>query len=141
MKIAIIYKSFLGATEKYANWLKEEFSADMYRFGDIKNNKLAEYNLLIIMSGTYAGFMPLTKFLANKWEIIKDKNVFVISVGEAPADDPKNSIPSYNKIKEEIRNKIKYFKIKGSMRKGARSENIQKGNLNEIIEEIRKIEK
>jgi len=136
MKIAIIYKSYLGATRQYAEWLEESLEADLFRFEQVGEGTLDNYDRIIVMSGTYAGKMPLTKFLQNNWEIIKHKDIVVIAVGgQEPSQ--KESNDSYLTIPEEIRNNIKYYKIQGKFFMFPAS-GIKKENLNEIIEYLKK---
>lgn len=136
MKTAIIYKSYLGATRQYAEWLEKEIKADVFRYEQVEEGILEKYDRLIIMSGTYAGNMPLTKFLTQDWEKIKNKKIIAIAVGgEAP--DQKGSIEAYKKIPKEIRDNIKYYKIQGKFFVFPTG-GIKKENLNEIIEFLKK---
>jgi flavodoxin len=47
MKTAIIYRSFLGTTKKYAEWLHGEVESDIFRPGQLSKARLAEYDLVI----------------------------------------------------------------------------------------------
>lgn len=138
MKPIIIYKSFLGSSRAYANWLNEEIDGDIYKFGRVSNKELGNYDPVIIISGTYAGWMPLVGFLKRKWAVIKGKHVVVIAVGIAPAD-VEWSQRSFEKIPLEIREKIKYFKIPGRIGRQAPAGEVKKENLNEVVEYIRGI--
>ncbi|HAH86926.1 MAG TPA: flavodoxin, partial [Armatimonadetes bacterium] len=57
MKTAVIYHSFFHTTEQYAKWIAEEIGAETIPMRKAKN--LSGFDRLIIMSGTYAGWMPL----------------------------------------------------------------------------------
>lgn len=137
MKIAVIYKSFLGSTGKYAEWLSEEINADVFKFGQIKKDQFDNYDIVIISSGTYIGWMPLKGYLKKVWQYIKDKNVVVVAVGAAPEDD-EWSIKSYERIPIDIRSKIKYFKIPGKLGKQT-AKDIKKENLESIFKYIRSL--
>ena len=134
MKTAIIYYSLLGSTKKYAEWLNEKIEADFKRMSDLKNNSLRKYDTLIIMSGTYAGQMPLTRYLKDNWNHLKGKKIIAIGIGAAPADDEK-SIDSYNLIPEEIRKEIKYFKLPGRLF-SVNKDNVKVENLKPIFKEF-----
>ncbi len=136
MKTAIIYKSYLGATREYAEWLSESVEADVFRYEQAKEGLLGKYDRLIVMSGTYAGTMPLTRFLTKNWDDIKNKKIIAIAVGGEPADG-KGSVEAYHKIPKEIRDNIKYYKIQGKFFIFPTG-GIKKENLNEIIEYIKK---
>lgn len=132
MKTVVIYKSFLGTTRTYAQWLKEELDCDIKKFSQIGDGELKGYDLMIISSGTYVGYMPLIGFLKKKWEIIKDKKVVVVAVGVAPENE-EWSQKSYEKIPAHIREKIKYFKLAGKMGNIKPAGEVKKENLDRII--------
>jgi len=136
MKTVIVYKSFMGATRQYAEWLKEFIETDIFRYEQVGDGLLRNYDRIIVMSGTYAGKMPLTRFLQDNWEILKNKNIIAIaSGGQYP--DQKESNESFLTIPEEIRKKIKYFKVIGKFfvfPKGG----LKKENLEEVIEFLKK---
>ena len=139
MKKVILYKSIFGSTKQYAQWLAEELQTELYKFGQLSDAKLKEFDQMIIMSATYAGWMPLTGFLKKKWSILQDKEVFVVAIGGAPADDPASKL-SYEKIPEEIRKKIKYTKILGATpfaNAEKREQEIKKENLEKVLDELK----
>ena len=139
MPTAIVYKTRLGSTEKYAKWLQEEIEADLFQFDDCKGDQLNKYDTVIVMSGTYATIMPLGKYLKKNWSCLKGKKVFVIAVGAAPPES-KNSKMGYNRIPREIRDQIVYKKIIGFM--GPEPENpVKKENLHSIIQKIKQKQK
>jgi len=113
MKNLICYKTRFGATKKYMEWLAEAINADLRTFSETKGkDAFSNYDTIVVSSATYAGLMPLNHFLKKNWKHLQDKNVIVVAVGAAAADDPW-SIKSYNRIPQKIRDKIKYFKIRG----------------------------
>jgi len=136
MKTIILYKSFLGTTRTYAEWLRDELKYDLKEFGEVRDEELKEYDSVIVASGTYANHMPLVNFLKSKWEVIKDKNVVVIAVGIAP-EDVEYSRKSYEGIPANIREKIKYFKIPGRIGLIRTAGEVKKENLDRIIRYIR----
>ena len=71
MKAAIFYKTKIGATKIYAQWLKEELDCDLIEFKEAKKDDFLNHELIIVSSGTYASFMPLNKFLKKKWKTKK----------------------------------------------------------------------
>lgn len=75
MKTVIVYQSYLGTTKKYAHWLEEKTGANLWSMKQIGGKALADYDKIVIMSGTYASSMPMIKYLQNNWEYIKDKEI------------------------------------------------------------------
>lgn len=136
MKTIVLYKSFLGTTRKYAEWLKEELKCDLKKFEEIEDEELKDYDLIIVASGTYAGRMPLTSFVKSRWDILKDKKVVAIAVGIAPEKE-KWSVRSYEQIPNHIREKIKFFKIPGGIWLAKPAGEVKKENLDRIIGYIR----
>lgn len=112
MKTLIFYKSYLGATKLYANWLKEALGAEVKKFNQFAPEAVVLADIVVVMSGTYASRMPLTRFLSQHWGVLQNKRVYVVAVGGAPASDAYSQI-SYNQIPELIRDKIKYWKVPG----------------------------
>ncbi|MFC1711336.1 flavodoxin domain-containing protein [Patescibacteria group bacterium] len=140
MKTAIIYKSFLGITKQYVSWLAKDIKADVLTFNQANDEKLSLYKTIIIASGTYAGWMPLTSFLVKKWPLIKNKKVIVASVGIAPSNDP-YSKKVFEKIPLAIRKSVKIFKLPGKMFNLTPAGDIKKENLKDITSYINKINK
>lgn len=114
MKILILYKSVLGATKKYAEWLSEETGADIMRFSQFKTNMIDSYEIVVVSSGTYAGQMPLVSFLKRYWPTLSTRKVIVLAVGTIPPQDRESRL-SYELIPIEIRERISYFKMPGRM--------------------------
>ena len=54
MKTIIVYKSFLGTTKKYAQWLASDLKADILTFSQVKNEIFEKHDTVIVASGTYA---------------------------------------------------------------------------------------
>ena len=138
MKTAIIYRSFLGSTKRYAEWLHESIeSSDLFKPGRIKNTRLAEYGLVIICAGTYAGWISLRGFLKKKWPVLQGKKVILLVVGLVPPEDAESKA-AYEKIPENIRQEIYYFKVPG--RWGSRNRDaVKKENLQPVLDYIKEI--
>jgi menaquinone-dependent protoporphyrinogen IX oxidase len=135
MKILIIYRSAFGTTKQYAHWLAESTKAKIFKY-DISESEIKSADIIIVMSGTYIGFMPLTKFIKNNWRILKNKNVIAVAVGMVDANH-KDSKKSYMRIPCEIREKIKFFKLSGKI--GKSLEKVNKENIKPIISFIKKV--
>lgn len=106
-------------------------SANLFKLNKIDTKNINAADNIVIMSGTYAGQMPLIKTLVNNWNSLKDKNVIVIAVGAAAASD-KQSEMSYELIPTEIRKNIEYFKLPGQTLNPVKN-CVKKDNLLPII--------
>ncbi|UCB42007.1 MAG: hypothetical protein JSV77_05895 [Dehalococcoidales bacterium] len=135
MRTAIIYRSFLGSTRKYAEWMHDSIeSSDLFKPRQARDKKLIEYDIVIICSGTYAGWISLRGYLKKKWPILQEKKVILLVVGLVPPEDAE-SVAAYMKIPENIRQEIQYFKVPG--RWGSRNRDaVKKENLQPVLEYI-----
>jgi menaquinone-dependent protoporphyrinogen IX oxidase len=137
MKIAIVYKSFLGTTQQYAGWLEKMTGGKAFRWGEITKKDIEGYDVIVISSGTYVGWMPLAGYLKKNWEVLSKKKVVVVAVGAEPAES-EASKTSYEKIPSDIRKKITYFKIPGKVVSDPEGV-VKKQNLDPIVEHIDKL--
>ncbi len=136
MRTVIIYSSTLGTTKKYAMWLREAREADLSKANAGQRSAL-DYDLIIVCSPTYMGQIRLLGYLKKRWSVIQGKRVIFIAVGMAPPESP-DSRKSYEKIPEEIRGKIQYFKLPGKIGPAGKAK-VRQENLQPVLEYIRTI--
>lgn len=132
MNTIIIYRSFLGTSKQYAEWLSCEIGAKTYSHKQVKKSDIENADSVVFVGGTYAGWISLTNFINAKWPLLKNKMVIFANVGMAPESDPQ-TIKAWKKLPKEI---IK-IKVPGRMGKTGQ-EKVQKQNLDSIIELIKK---
>ena len=115
-KIAIIYKSKYGSTEKYAQWISEEVKGDLFEHSKIDITDLMNYNTMVFGGGLYASGIAGIKFLTENYEKLKDKNIIVFTVGLASTDDKEVFVPIIEKnFTEEMIDNIKIFHLRGGI--------------------------
>ncbi len=114
MLTVIVYQSLLGASKKYAYWLANNLDCPIYTFKNIPEKKLRQCDIVIVISGTYFGIMPLVQYIKRNWGILQSKKVIALAVGIISPTRPQ-SIQAYEKIPIFIRKKIKYFKLPGKI--------------------------
>ena len=136
MRTVIIYNSLLGTTKRYAMWLREALEADMSKANAGRASAL-NYDLIIICSPTYIGQIRLLGYLKKRWSVLQGKSVILIAVGMAPPESP-DSRESYESIPEEIRNRIRYFKLPGKIGPAGKAK-VKQENLQPVLEYIRSI--
>jgi len=110
MKTLIIYRSFFGTTKRYAELLHEEIESDIDKYNKVDDISLLMYDMVILFTATYAGWISLIGYLKNHWHVLEDREVILVVIGGLPVDH-KWSIRSYEKIPEHMRQGIKYFKL------------------------------
>lgn len=118
-KIAVIYKSKYGFTERYARWIAEELKADLLPAKEIKPAALEAYDVIAYGGGLYAGGVNgLSSFIKN-YSSICNKALFLFTVGAADVNNEKNidSIrSSLSKVlTPEMQNKIKIYHLRGGL--------------------------
>jgi hypothetical protein len=136
MRTVIVYSSILGTTKKYAMWLREALEADLSRANAGRVSAL-NYDLIIVCSPTYMGQIRLLGYLKKRWNVLQGKWVILIAVGMAPPESP-DSRRSFEKIPEEIRSRIRYFKLPGKIGPSGKAA-VKQENLQPVLEYIRTI--
>lgn len=136
MRTVIIYSSILGTTKRYAMWLREALEADISKANSGRRSAL-DYDLIIVCSPTYMGQIRLLGYLKKKWNVLQWKSIILIAVGMAPPESP-DSRKSYESIPEEIRSRIRYFKLPGKIGPAGK-EKVRQDNLQPVLEYIRSI--
>jgi hypothetical protein len=125
MKTLILYRSFLGSSKQYAEWLHEEVPSDIMKFRQAGGKVLESYDTVVLIGGTYAGWLSLSGYLKSKWKKLQGKRVVFVTVAGAPAEDAV-SVKAYSKVPENIRTAVKHFHLRGK---------IGKTNLDEVKKE------
>lgn len=116
MRTLILYKSKHGATEKYARWLHEEIErSSVFDMDNFDPKYLPLFVDVIIGTCIYTGKLYALDFITKNWEVLKDKNLYVFSVGLINPND-ESSLKTYYSIPENIRSHIQYIKIPGQLK-------------------------
>ena len=134
MKTAIIYKSFLGTTRKYAQWLNESTESDLFKSSKVSEQELQEYDLVVLSSATYMGWILLRGYLEKSWPILQRKKVILLVTGIFPQEHA-DSEKSFQKIPEDIRENIKYFKLPGKIG-SSNADQVMKEKLQPVLDYI-----
>lgn len=138
MKKIVVYKSVLGTTKEYSEWISEEVGADTFQWYQINRNDLTYYDLVVVASGPYGCWEPLADYLEKSWNILKDKEVIIVCVGKVPSTEGKKCEPK-DKVKRQIWEKVKYFALPGRLNPET-ADLVSKDRVVPIIEYIREVE-
>lgn len=115
MKAIVIYHTKHGSTKLYAEWIKQAAgNIDIARL-EQADSLINNYDVIVIASRTYMGRIAASSFLRKKWDILKNKKLYLVVVGMAPQED-EASQKSFNMIPEEIRDHLGgYLKAPGKI--------------------------
>lgn len=118
-KTVVVYQSKYGSTKKYAEWISEELSCDLFERKNITPNQLEYYETIIYGGGLYAGGVSGIKLITKSFEQLKNKDIIIFTCGLA---DPKDEInvkgirEGLNKVlQEEMKDTIKIFHLRGAI--------------------------
>lgn len=113
MKVAVVYKSKTGFVEKYAKWIAEELSADIFKATETTIDKLMAYDTIIYGGGLYVSGINGVKLIKNNLDKLKGKKVVVYASGATPPrKEALDEVISHNFTAEQQK-KIKFFYLRG----------------------------
>jgi hypothetical protein len=110
VRTAIVYFSLLGTSRKYSMWLAEEIDADLLQFRQGTQERLSGYDVVVVCSGTFGGWMPLVGFLKKRWPVLSTKKVVAVAAGSVPPEVAASQ-KAFEAIPEEIRRAITFYKL------------------------------
>ena len=118
-KTVVVFESKYGSTKKYAQWIAEELSCDIFERKTITPDALKDYETIIYGGGLYAGGVSGIDLIIKSFNKINDKNIIIFTCGLA---DP-NDIENTNHIKEslgkvlspEMREKTSIYHLRGGI--------------------------
>lgn len=118
-KIVVVYQSKYGATKKYAEWISEELSCDLFERKNIKLADLEPYDTIIYGGGLYAGGVSGIDIVTKNFNQLSNKNLILFTCGLADPMDKENTDSikqSLNKVlTTQMQNKIKLFHLRGAI--------------------------
>ena len=97
-KTMVMYFSIYGTTKKYAEWIAEELSGDIYDIKNVTIDVLLNYDTIILGNGLYAGKINGTNIILENYELLKNKKIILYTCGLADYNEEKN----INAIKTRI---------------------------------------
>lgn len=87
-KIVIIYESKYGSTKRYAKWIADALSCQIFEKKNFRSENLSQYDTVIYGGGLYAGSVSGIKFITQNWKLLSDKRVVLFTCGLADPDNP-----------------------------------------------------
>lgn len=113
MKTIVIYKSKIGFTKKYADWIAESLSSDIYEVSKVNIDMLSSYDTIIYGGSLYAGGILGVKIITENIDKLNDKKVIVFATGASPLKESVvNEVKNKNFTNDQL-NCIKFFYMRG----------------------------
>ncbi|HSA32896.1 MAG TPA: flavodoxin domain-containing protein [bacterium] len=84
MRTAVIYRSKTGFARKYAEWIAQELSADLFDASDITAGKLEPYDAVVYGGGLYAVGINGVSFITKNLDRLAGKRIAVFATGSSP---------------------------------------------------------
>lgn len=117
--VLVVYKSHYGFTKQYAQWIAEELGAEIRETSQTKPGDLASYDVIIFGGGLYAGGVSGISLLAKAFPAIKDKSLFLFTVGAADVQDEQNvrniRAGLGKALTPEMQGKLQIFHLRGGL--------------------------
>ena len=109
MKTVVIYKSKTGFTKKYAEWIAEKLSADIFNAAKVNINMLNKYDAIIYGGSLYAVGIIGVNLITKNINKLKDKKIVVFATGASPLRDEVVSEVINKNFTTEQQKYIKFF--------------------------------
>lgn len=119
MNTVVIYKSKYGSTETYAKWLAEDLDADLLQADRVKPADLQRYETIVYGGGIYAGSVNGIALLTKNFESIRDKSLYLFTVGAADVNAPETPKAIRHALEQKLPpalwEKLHIYHLRGGM--------------------------
>lgn len=113
MKTVVIYKSKTGFVKKYAEWIAEQLSADIFEAAKVDSDMLTAYDTVIYGGGLYIVNINGVKMITQNLDKLKNKKVIVFATGVSPSrEDDLNKVRNKHFTNEQQKH-IRFFYLRG----------------------------
>lgn len=113
MKIVVIYKSKTGFSKKYAQWIADELSADIFEISESTIEIIKTYDIVIFGGSLHAVGISGINFITKNFDKLKNKKIVVFATGASPArENVIREVTSRNFTLEQQKS-IKFFYLRG----------------------------
>lgn len=130
----IIYKSLLGSSRIYAQWLSKAIKADVYPMDVVTDELIEKAACIIIIAGTYFLNSPIISFTKSKWRVLREKRVYLINIAGFSIESVTRKIV-YNRLPVEIKERVNYYDLQGKIGP-VRAGGVKIENIDKLIADI-----
>lgn len=114
-KTVVVFKSKYGSTEKYAKWIAEDVSSDIFKVSEITISKLKEYDTIVYCGGLYVGGILGFNYIKKNYFKLHDKKLIVVAVGATLKKVDAIEEVKNNNLTEEMLGKVEFFLLRGGL--------------------------
>ncbi|MBR0598728.1 flavodoxin domain-containing protein [Sinanaerobacter chloroacetimidivorans] len=112
-KIAVVYRSKSGFTEKYAKWIAGSTGADLMEGSKIKPEDLVPYDIIVYGGGLYVGGIYGLKLITDHDELLRDKHIIVFCQGATPVRPEIRDEVKKKNFTSEQQERIAFYMLRG----------------------------
>lgn len=116
-KVAVVYRSKSGYTEKYAKWIAKETGGDLFKGEKTKVEDLMNYDTIVYGGGLYAVGINGVKLITQNYEKLKDKKIILFGVCASPTRPEIVEEVRDRNLTVEQRGYIDFFLLRGGFDK------------------------
>lgn len=116
-KVAVVYRSKSGYTEKYAKWISKAAGADLLKGEKTKAEDLLDYDTIVYGGGLYAVGINGLKLITDNYDKLKDKKLIVFGVGASPVRPAIVEEVKNKNLTKEQQETIEFFLLRGGFDK------------------------
>lgn len=115
-KTLICYKSKYGSTKQYAEMIRDALGVDLADINKSENIDFSKYDVIIFGGYYHMGKINTAQIIKHNWDTLKSKKLVLFTTSGLPAEHPRIKKIYENCFPENIRERIKYFPLKGRLR-------------------------
>jgi menaquinone-dependent protoporphyrinogen IX oxidase len=112
--VAVVYKTKYGSAAKYARWIANEVKADIFERSLVEIEDLMKYDTIVYGGSLYAVGILGFDLIKKNFDLIKNKNIIIFTVGASPAHDSALEDIRNGNFTDEIKKKVKHFHFRGA---------------------------
>ena len=113
MRVVVIYKSKTGFTKKYAEWISEVLSADIFDVSKADIDVVKAYDTVIYGGSLYAVGIIGVRYITQNLDILKGKKVVVFATGASPSSEEVISEVRNKNFTPEEQKQLQFFYLRG----------------------------
>lgn len=113
MKTIVVYRSRSGFVKRYAEWIAEALSADLFEGSAVSIGKLMEYDAVVYGGGLYESGINGVKLITDNLAKLAGRRIAVFASGASPArPEALKDVTGHNFTAEQL-TKLRFFYLRG----------------------------